>query len=108
MARKECVIDGLSYAPYEVIENSRHSYRSLRRAYSRKLIGHPYASYRQSREGLLKNLEVSVESVAGDRPQAQAVWRSGPWYDIYVGEEKVNERPLKKKDAIEYASNYGK
>lgn len=91
-ARRDVVIDGTQYKRFDYIDNTAHSYRSLRRAYRSLLIGHPIEAM-----GKPDDFKGFIEDISEEK--AEIVHKGAGWYDVTINGEAVNELSLRKADA---------
>lgn len=95
-ARTDCVIEGRKYKAGEYIKRRDHKVRNLKRAYFYKQIGHPRESFGKPADF---GIERTINKPVMDAPKAEVVHRAGPWYDVYLDGEKINEKSLNRDDA---------
>lgn len=96
-AKVDFEMDGYAYKAGDIIVPGRHVYHALRRAYARRLIGHPVAGFRKSFEQVMQELQ-KIEP-GNDPGNPALVKRAGPWYDVHVNGKAINSRPLRKTEA---------
>lgn len=106
-ARKDCTIGETTYKAGDDVFRENHNIRELRRAYNRKMIGHPFESFKQAIKK--KEKDDFFEQVQTEEPKAELRHRGGAYYDVVLDGEQINENALKKAEAQSLIEelNYG-